>query len=119
MIVDETGSNLNLTRRYGRAPRGERAPGAVPRNTPPNTTLIAAMTTAGMGTAMVLDGATDTLACDVYVEHFLAPTLCAGQSVVMDNLSAHKSTRVRSLIEARGCLLGYLPSYSPDLSPIE
>jgi transposase len=68
---------------------------------------------------MVLDGATATLACDVYVEHFLAPTRCAGHIVVMDNLSAHKSTRVRSLIEARGCLLWYLPSYSPDLSPIE
>ncbi len=33
VIVDETGSNLNLTPRYARAPRGERAPGYIPRNT--------------------------------------------------------------------------------------
>jgi transposase len=42
-----------------------------------------------------------------------------GQVVVLDNLSAHKSERVRELIEQRGCQVWYLPSYSPDLSPIE
>ena len=37
----------------------------------------------------------------------------------MDNLSAHKGERVKELIEERGCELIYLPSYSPDLNPIE
>jgi transposase len=37
----------------------------------------------------------------------------------MDNLSAHKGSRIRSLIERRGCQLRYLPPYSPDLNPIE
>jgi transposase len=119
VIVDESGTNLNLTPLYARAPRGQRAYGAVPRNTPPNTTLIAALTTAGMGPAMLLEGATDTVAFEAYVEAFLTPSLAPGQVVVMDNLSAHKSTRVRTLIEARGCVLWYLPAYSPDLSPIE
>lgn len=49
----------------------------------------------------------------------LAPSLQAGQIVVMDNLQAHKSTRVRLAIEAKGCQLLFLPGYSPDLSPIE
>ena len=119
VIVDETGSNLNLTPRYARAPRGERAQGSIPRNTPPNSTLIAAMTLDGMGAAMVLDGATDTQAFEVYVEHFLVPTLRPGQVVVLDTLSAHKGTRVRELISTAACDLWYLPSYSPDLSPIE
>lgn len=119
VIVDETGSNLNLTPRYARAPRGQRAYGTVPRNTPPTTTLIAAMSTAGMGAAMVLDGATDTAAFEAYVQQFLAPTLQPGQVVVLDNLSAHKSPRIRTAIEACGCELWYLPAYSPDLSPIE
>ncbi len=119
MIVDETGSNLNMTPRYARAPRGTRAVGSVPRNTPPNTTLIAAMGTAGMDAAMVLDGAIDTAAFEAYVRQFLVPTLRPGQVVVLDNLSAHKSPRVRQWIEAGGCELWYLPSYSPDLSPIE
>ncbi len=37
----------------------------------------------------------------------------------MDNLSAHKSDGVRELVEARGCEVLFLPSYSPDFSPIE
>ena len=119
MVVDECGSNVNLTPRYVRAPRGERAHGSVPRNTEPNTTLIASLSLAGMGPAMTLRGATDTAAFLAYVGRVLAPSLTPGKAVVMDNLSAHKDQRVRDLIEARGCELWYLPGYSPDLSPIE
>lgn len=39
--------------------------------------------------------------------------------MVLDNLSAHKSERVRQLIEQRCCRLLYLPSHSPDFNPIE
>ena len=119
VVVDECGSNINLTPIYARAPRGMRAYGQVPRNTEKNTTLIASMTTTGMGPAMLLEGATDTAAFAVYVEQVLAPELRPGQVVVIDNLSAHKSERVRTLIEAHGCELWFLPAYSPDLSPIE
>jgi transposase len=119
VVVDACGSNINLTPCYARAPRGARAYGQVPRNTAANTTLIASMSTAGMGPALLLTGATDTSAFEVYVEHVLAPTLRPGQVVVLDNLSAHKSVRVQDLIAARDCELWYLPAYSPDLSPIE
>jgi hypothetical protein len=61
VIVDATGSTVHVTPRYARAPRGQRAHGRIPRTTPSNSTLIAAMTIDGMGAAMVLDGATDTL----------------------------------------------------------
>lgn len=119
VIVDETGSNIHLTPRYARAPRGTRAHGRVPYNIEQNTTLIASLTTAGMGPAMLLDGATDSAACAVYIERFLVPSLRPGQVVVLDNLSAHKNPQVQALIEAAGCALWYLPAYSPDLSPIE
>ncbi len=119
VVVDECGSNVNLTPRYARAPRGQRAYGKAPRNTPVNTTIIASMTEDGMGPAMLLTGAANTAAFEAYVERVLAPSLSPGQVVVMDNLSAHKSGRVRGFIEQRGCELWYLPSYSPDLSPIE
>jgi transposase len=104
---------------YARAPRGKRAMGSVPRNTKKNTTLIASMTTDGMGPAMLLEGATDTAAFETYVAQLLAPALPPGKVVVLDNLSAHKSPRVREVIEARGCTVWFLPAYSPDLSPIE
>jgi hypothetical protein len=69
----------------------------------------------GMGESMCFEGATDARAFEVYVEHFLAPSLCEGQVVVMDNLGAHRPKRIRELIEGRGCELIYLPPYSPDL----
>jgi transposase len=49
----------------------------------------------------------------------LAPHLEAGQIILMDNLSVHKSKWVRDLIEEKGCQLWLLPSYSPDMNPIE
>ncbi|MBO0782352.1 MAG: IS630 family transposase [Ktedonobacteraceae bacterium] len=119
VFIDETGSNIALTPLYARAPRGERARGKVPRNRGKNTTLIAALSLSGMGAAMILEGSADTIAFEVYIEQILAPSLQTGQIVVMDNLQAHKSERIKQVIEAKGCQLLFLPGYSPDLSPIE
>jgi len=119
VFLDETGSNIALTPPYARAPKGERARGSVPRNRGKNTTLIAALSLEGMGAALILEGSANTTAFELYVEQILAPSLHAGQIVVMDNLQAHKSARVKQAIEAKGCQLLFLPGYSPDLSPIE
>jgi transposase len=90
----------------------------VPRNRGKNTTLLSSMTIEGMA-SLAVEGATTARVFETYVERVLAPTLRRGQVVLMDNLSAHKGERVRELIEGRGCELFYLPSYSPDLNPIE
>jgi transposase len=119
VVVDESGSNIALTPLYARAPKGQRAHGSVPRNRGKNTTLLASLSLAGIGASMIIEGAVNTVAFEAYVEHILAPSLSAGQIVVMDNLSVHKGERVRQLIEARGCQLLFLPAYSPDYSPIE
>jgi transposase len=119
VFLDECGSNIALTPLYARAPKGERAGGSVPRNRGKNTTLIAALSLEGMGAALILEGSANTTAFELYVERVLAPSLQLGQIVVMDNLQAHKSARVRQAIEAKGCQLLFLPGYSPDLSPIE
>jgi transposase len=119
VFVDECGSNIALTPIYARAPKGERAKGSVPRNRGKNTTLIASLSLAGMGAAMILEGSANTIAFEIYVEQLLLPSLQAGQIVVMDNLRAHKGERVRQAIEAKGCQVLFLPGYSPDFSPIE
>jgi transposase len=93
--------------------------GKVPRNYGANTTLIASLSLQGMGEALILDGAADACAFEIYIEQVLAPSLKVGQTVVLDNLSTHQGRRVRQAIEAKGCHLLFLPSYSPDLSPIE
>ena len=84
-----------MDRLRSRAPKGERAYGKVPRNRGNNLTLIASMSLLGMGESMCVEGATDSEVFEVYVEHFLAPTLSEGQVVVLDGLGAHRPKRVR------------------------
>jgi transposase len=118
-FVDESGANITLARRYGWAPRNERCHGAVPRNYGRNLTLIASLSLQGIEAPMLLDGAVDTVAFTRYVEAVLLPTLRPGELVIWDNLSAHTHPPIRAMIEAAGCRLLHLPSYSPDFSPIE
>jgi transposase len=120
VFVDEMGVHTSLALLYGYSRKGERVRLDVPRNRGKNTTLLASMTLlGGMGETMAVEGSTDKEVFEAYVERALAPTLEAGQVVIMDNLPAHKPARVRELIEERGCELIYLPAYSPDLNPIE
>jgi transposase len=119
VFVDESGTNITLAPLYGWAPKGERAYGKAPRNWEKNITLIASLSAEGIGAAMSVEGATDGAAFETNVELFLSPTLRKGQIVVMDNLQVHKSLRVRELIESAGASVLFLPSYSPDFSPIE
>jgi transposase len=117
--VDETGAHRGLTPRYSRAPRGQRARGTAPRNRGPNRTLLTALTPDGFGPGLLFDAAItgDTFAG--YVRHVLAPTLQPGQIVVVDNLRAHRDDRAQAATTQRGAELWFLPSYSPDLTPIE
>jgi transposase len=118
-FIDESGINLALARLYGRAPRGTRALGSVPVNYGANLTIIGALGSTGLEALMTVEGATDGDVFLVYVKRVLAPTLHAGDIVIMDNLGAHKVDGVKEAIEACGASVLYLPPYSPDLSPIE
>ena len=120
MFIDESGFNVALTPLYARAPKGQRAYGQVPKNRGENSSLIAALSLdAGVSAAMTVEGAVDGIAFDIYLQHVLAPTLRAGQIVVVDNLQVHKNQAVRETIEACGCEVLFLPPYSPDFNPIE
>ncbi len=118
VFVDETGATTAMGREYGRAPIGERvqatAPGAWK-----NVTLISGLRGTGEIASLAFPGATDRPAFETYVEKILVPELRAGDVVVWDNLSPHKSAAARSAIEAVGARVEPLPVYSPDLSPIE
>jgi transposase len=117
--VDESSTNIAMVPRYARAPKGRRALGKAPRNWGKNITLISSITTKGMGPSMSIQGSSDTESFGLYVRNVLAPLLRAGQIILMDNLSVHKAGWVRDLIEQKGCQLWLLPSYSPDMNPIE
>jgi transposase len=119
VFVDECSTNVSLSPIYARAPKGERAHGEAPRNWGKNVSLVCAIDLGGVKPSMSVEGAVDGKAFEVYLRRFLCPTLKRGQIVVMDNLSVHKSERVERIVEGAGATLLFLPSYSPDLNPIE
>jgi transposase len=119
VFIDETWATTNMTRQYGRAPRGQRLVASVPHGHWKTSTFVAGLRTTGLTAPLVIDGAMNGDIFRAYVEQVLAPTLTAGDIVILDNLASHKVAGVREAIEARGASLVYLPPYSPDLNPIE
>jgi transposase len=121
IFVDESGVDTRMTRRFARAPRGERARGAVPCGRWRRLTLIGALDLGGLAAAMTVVAATSTAVFRAFVEQVLAPALRdrPGTLVVMDNLAPHKAAVVHEAIRAAGLEPRLLPRYSPDLNPIE
>jgi transposase len=118
IFVDETGANTAMTRTHGRAPKGERVPGAVPGFWT-SLTLICGLRLSGVTAPLVFQGSTDTAAFETYVEQALVPQLHPGDVVIWDNLKPHKVKSVLEAIEGAGARLIPLPPSSPDYSPIE
>lgn len=120
IFVDEAGVNTAMTRRFARAPRGERAPDSAPRNYGEQTSLISALDLRrGLLATMTVEGAVDTLCFDAYIEQVFSPCLRRGDVVVLDNLGAHKASCLEQVAEKCGARVLWLPPYSPDYSPIE
>jgi transposase len=68
---------------------------------------------------MTIEGAADAEVFQAYARRVLVPTLCAGDLVILDNLSPHKNETTLALIRGAGAEVLFLPAYSPDLNPIE
>lgn len=118
-FIDETGMNLAMTRRYGRAAPGVRVVDRVPHNYGANLSLLGALSVAGVSAPLTVEGAVDTAVFRTYVAQVLGPTLKPGDIVVWDNLAVHKVAGIAEAIAARGARLEPLPPYSPDFNPTE
>ena len=108
-----------MTRIYGRARRGRRVHAKAPHGHWHTTTLMGSIRLDGSTTCMAIEGAADTEGFRAYIKRILGPTLRAGDIVIMDNLSPHKSKSTLSLITEAGAQVLFLPAYSPDFNPIE
>ncbi len=108
-----------MARLRGRALRGHRCRAPVPHGHWKTTTFTGALRLSGLTAPMVLDGPMNAEAFQAYISQVLVPTLRPGDIVVMDNLPAHKSAAIGTMIETAGARLYYLPPYSPDFNPIE
>ena len=119
VFIDETSVASNITRLYGRAPRGKRLVQKVLHGNWKITTFIATLRHDRVTAPFVLEGAMNGETFRAYVEQVLAPTLRRGDIVFMDNVPVHKVAGVQEAIEGRGAILVYLPAYSPDFKRIE
>jgi transposase len=119
VFIDEMGSNLGLTRLYGRAAPGQRVREQIPGDPGGNVSTIGAMSLEGMRTGLSVPGAIDGDTMLFFVEELLVPTLKRGAIVVMDNNPIHKLDDIEDAIVAAGAWVLFLPTYSPDLNPIE
>lgn len=119
VFVDECGVNRAMSPRYGRSQRGARCYGEAPRNYGCNVTLLGALTLRGLEACLQVESATTADIFTVFVAQLLVPVLRPGQIVVLDNLSAHKRSRVETLVAQAGARVLWLPRYSPEFNAIE
>jgi len=110
VFTDETGFHLAMTRRFGRAPRGQRVRQRVPRKRGTNVTLIG---------ALALRGSVDREAFDAFVTGLLVPRLRRADVVLLDNLRVHHASDVEEAVRSARARVLWLPTYSPDFSPLE
>jgi transposase len=119
VFIDETATTTKMTRLRGRARRGQRLKGRAPFGHWKTQTFIAGLRCDGLTAPWIIDRPMTKEIFEIYVETQLAPTLDPGDVVILDNLPSHKSEKARQVLKQRGAWLLFLPSYSPDLNPIE
>jgi transposase len=118
-FLDESHARTDLTRAYGRAPRGQRVVEYRSQRHWRALTMLSVLRCDGTTATLTYEGGTDVPVMLAYVERQLAPLLRPGDIVALDRLAAHKSSRVVAAIEATGAQVWLLPPYSPDFNPIE
>jgi transposase len=118
-FVDETSMKTNMVKTTGWAPRGERLVDHAPFGHWRTQTFVAALRHDRVDAPWVIGGAMNSEMFELYAETQLAPSLRAGDVVILDNLSSHKSPKAAQALRDIGAWFLFLPPYSPDLNPIE
>lgn len=117
--LDECGVEHRLHQEYGRAPRGERLYAEVAGSRRRRTSIISVAQNAKLVAPFAFEGSCNTEVVDTYFEKVLLPALPKGSVIVLDNASFHQAPSTQKLVADAGCELLFLPTYSPDLNPIE
>ena len=83
------------------------------------TSIISVSQNARLVAPFVFEGSCNTEVVDTYFEKVLLPALPKGSVIVLDNARFHQASSTQKLVAEAGCELLFLPTYSPDLNPIE
>ena len=119
VYIDESGIDLTICKERGWGIKGQKLSAKKSGKYYERTNIIAGYVDNKSIAPMIFNGTSNTVLFENWVEQFLIKELKAGQVVVMDNASFHKSQKTIDLIGSVGCRVVFLPPYSPDLNPIE
>ena len=119
VFLDESFCKTGMRREHAWSPRGERVVGRRPGRSWKTVSLLGAIRLGEKPRLMTHRGSINGSTFLRFVRKYLVPWLRRGDVVVMDNLNSHKMKPVRAAIEAAGAVPVYLPTYSPELNPIE
>jgi len=119
VYIDEAGIDNRLFRVKGRAPRGQKIAACIPGKKKERVSIIGGLKGHTFIAPFVFKGGCTIEIFNAWLEKILLPQLPRGFTLILDNAAFHKSFTTRELIEKAGCQLLYLPTYSPDLNPIE
>ena len=117
--MDESGVDETLHRQYGRSLRGEEVKGEVSGKRVNRISVIAVKSQGRLIAPLRFEGYCDTTVVNTWAKHCLLPCLKPGQVVIWDNASFHKASRLPEIVARQGARVLPLPTYSPDLNPIE
>lgn len=117
--MDEAGIDNRLYREHARAPRGQKIYADICGKKRERVSIIGALRKKVFMAPFTFTGGCNRDIFNVWLEHVLLPELPPGTTLIMDNAAFHKSPKTRALIEDARCHLLFLPTYSPDLNPIE
>jgi len=117
--LDECGIDRRLYRERARAPRGKKVYQCISGKRTRRINVVGAWKDGRLVAPMVFEESCNTALINAYFEQVLLPALPSGSVVVLDNASFHRAAQTAQLAAQRGVELMFLPSYSPDLNPIE
>lgn len=117
--VDESGFAHDMPRTHGYSAKGTRCFGTQDWGAKGRTNAIGALVGGLLLTVSLVCGNVNSDVFLSWLKFDLLPKAPSGSVIVLDNASFHKRPDIQQLVEDAGCILEYLPPYSPDLNGIE
>ena len=81
--------------------------------------VIGALINNSLTACGIVNGNVDSDIFNTWLEKILVPELPKNSVIIMDNAAFHKGHRTEKILSEYGHKLKFLPTYSPDLNPIE
>lgn len=119
LYLDETGSHLNMTPLYGRSPQGERVYDERPVDPGIKVNAVAVLSNEGIKASYTYTGSMTAEVFILYLKTYILPLLDKGQTIIMDRHPVHRAKIVQDYLNKNNIKFLYIPSYSPELNPIE